>query len=274
MWLIAPRNEIPHWRGACFASHRDLGLENNAQEHQRVADEQVETGAALATNRAAAHMTSRISDMMNNVEANFSRPHRGLLFEITFESAQTLDAQPHSLVQEVNFHIIIVVLKVNPMNSTNLKAELRHNLERSNADSAQLRNLCEETRTANARIAPEPVHNLEKLNFSPEPRRCRSQETELQLQNLHQDQARINDLMKLIQITGGSMNIRDQGLVQQMQTSNFELSRSQTEASYLRTSVWRNQSTEHRDAEHLRIWTGENNTMGRENIRHSAETER
>ena len=33
------------------------------------------------------------------------------------------------------------------------QAELRQNLERSNAEGAQLRNLCEETRTANARFA-------------------------------------------------------------------------------------------------------------------------
>ena len=57
--------------------------------------------------------------------------------------------------------------------------------------------------------------------------------------------------MNRIQITGDSMNIRNQGLAHQLQTSNVELSRSQTEVSHLRTSVGRNESTENLDAENL-----------------------
>ena len=74
----------------------------------------------------------------------------------------------------------------------------------------------------------------------------RSQETGLQgqVQNLHQGNARINDLMNHIQITSDSMDIRDKVLAQQLRTSNLELSPLQTKVSHLRTSVVRNQSTQ------------------------------
>ena len=73
---------------------------NAAQEHQRVAYEQVEVAAAFATNRTAAQMTTRFRDIENNVEANFRHQKRGLLSENTSESAQALEAQRHSQVQE------------------------------------------------------------------------------------------------------------------------------------------------------------------------------
>ena len=44
---------------------------NAAQEHQRVAYEQVEISAAFATNRTAAQMTSRFRDIENNVDGEF-----------------------------------------------------------------------------------------------------------------------------------------------------------------------------------------------------------
>ena len=56
--------------------------------------------AAFASSRTAAHMTSRFRDIENNVEANFSHQQRGLSSEITSESAQALEAQRHSLIQE------------------------------------------------------------------------------------------------------------------------------------------------------------------------------
>ena len=113
-------------------------------------------------------------------------------------------------------------------------------MDRSNAEGVPLRNLCEET----TRVST-------------------SHEVELQgqLQKLHQENARINDLMNQIQITNDSMNIRNQGLAQKLQTSHFELSRAQAGVSHLRTSVERNQSTENRDA------GGKNNSVGRENLR-------
>ena len=53
--------------------------------------EQVDTAAALATSRTVAHMTSRFRDIENNVEANFRHQQRGLLSEISSESAQAPD---------------------------------------------------------------------------------------------------------------------------------------------------------------------------------------
>ena len=41
-------------------------------------------------------MTSRFRDVENNVEANISHQQRGLLSEVTSESAQALEAQRHS----------------------------------------------------------------------------------------------------------------------------------------------------------------------------------
>ena len=70
------------------------------------------------------------------------------------------------------------------------------------------------------------------------------------------------------------MNTRNHELAQQLQTSNLKLSGLQTEVSYLRTSVERNQSTEHRDAENLRNLRGEVTLQARRNLRQSAEIER
>ena len=47
----------------------------------------------------------------------------------------------------------------------------------------------------------------------------------------------------------------------QLKMSSLELSRLQIEASYLRTSVERNQSTESRDAENLRNLREENTSF-------------
>ena len=75
-------------------------VENDVQEHQRVAYEHVESASALATDRTGAQVTSRSRDTENNVEANFSHQKRGSLIEITSESAQALEAQRHSVLQE------------------------------------------------------------------------------------------------------------------------------------------------------------------------------
>ena len=75
-------------------------FETAAQEHQRVAYEEVETAAVLATSRTAVQMTSRFRDTENNVGANFSQQQKGLLSEITSESAQAPEAERHSLIHE------------------------------------------------------------------------------------------------------------------------------------------------------------------------------
>ena len=67
------------------------------REPKRVAYEQVQIAAILATNRTAAHVTSRFREIENNVEAYFSHQQRRLLPEITSEPAQALEVQRHSL---------------------------------------------------------------------------------------------------------------------------------------------------------------------------------
>ena len=66
--------------------------------------------------------------------------------------------------------------------------------------------------------------------------------------SIRKENARINDLVNLIQITSDPMNIRKPELAQ-LQTLNLELSRLQTEVCHVRTSVGRTQSNKKRDAE-------------------------
>ena len=65
-----------------------------------------EPGAALATNRAAARVTSRFRDIEHHAEANFSRQLRGFLSEITTETAKALEAQRRTLAQETTAQMI------------------------------------------------------------------------------------------------------------------------------------------------------------------------
>ena len=89
---------------------------------------------------------------------------------MTSESAQALEAQRHSLLQESTAemmvrddHIADVLSQIRSelqhyhfhAEGQQTHAELRQYLERSNADGAHLTNLNEETRTANRSIAPE-----------------------------------------------------------------------------------------------------------------------
>ena len=118
------------------------------------------------------------------------------------------------------------------------QAQVRHTLERSNTEGVRLRNLCEETRTANASIAPEVTRlQAREVQLPTRVSTMRSQETELQgqLPNLHQENIRINAPMNQIQITNSAMNTGNQEWAKQLQTSNLKLSRSKTEVSYLRT---------------------------------------
>ena len=70
----------------------------------------------------------------------------------------------------------------------------------------------------------------------------RDTELQGQLQNLRQENARINARMNQIQIT------RNMEWTLQLPTSNIELDRLQAEALDLRNSVGRSQSTKHPDA--------------------------
>ena len=116
--------------------------------------------------------------------------------------------------------------------------------------------LYEETRTANASIAPE-VNRLHARDaqLSTTVSTMRNQQETEQLQNLHQEYARINVRINQIQITNSSIKPRSQELVQQLQTSNLEINHVQTEVFDLRNSVRRNQSTQRRDAKiHTHIY--------------------
>ena len=76
------------WRNQGYSAlhYQQERFEKYAHEHQQAAYEEVQTAAALATSRTAAQNTS---------EANFSHPQRGLLSEITSESAQAHEADTH-----------------------------------------------------------------------------------------------------------------------------------------------------------------------------------
>ena len=82
-------------------------------------------------------------------------------------------------------------------------------MERSNTEGAEFRSSYEETRTANAGVAPEAVR-LRARGAQPvnEVSTLQNRETELQgqLQNLRQESARVNDRMNQIQITHNPMS--------------------------------------------------------------------
>ena len=136
---------------------------------------------------------------------------------------------------------------------------------------------CEETKTANANVAPEVIHlQVREAQLSTKVSSLTSQETELhgQLQNQRQENTRINALMNKIRIASESMNNKKTGLAQQLQTSKFELSCAQTEVSHLRSSVERNQSAETRDAEDPQSSREHHLALARDNPGHSAEIDR
>ena len=93
-----------HWRNQGYIAlhYQQEQFEHAAQKHQTVAYEEVQTAAALATSRTAAQATSRFRDTENNAVANFSQQQRGLLPEITSESAQEPEAQRQSLIHEAS----------------------------------------------------------------------------------------------------------------------------------------------------------------------------
>ena len=90
------------------------------------------------------------------------------------------------------------------------QAELRQQWERAFTEGAQLRNVREGTRTANARSASEVVRpRAREAQLSTKVSTMQSQETtdlQGQLQNLHPETARINDLINQIQTSRDSMN--------------------------------------------------------------------
>ena len=71
-------------QGYSALRHQQEQFERASQEHQREAQEDVPTAAALAS-RTASQNTSRFRNMENNAEANFSQQQHGLLSEIVSE---------------------------------------------------------------------------------------------------------------------------------------------------------------------------------------------
>ena len=81
------------------------------------------------------------------------------------------------------------MLNVNPKTSNSLKHSWDTFWNDSNAEGVQVRNLCEETTTANASFAPEVARlPAREAQLPTRVSKLRNQETELQgqLQNLHQ----------------------------------------------------------------------------------------
>ena len=117
----------------------------------------------------------------------------------------------------------------------------------------------EETRTANASIAPEVTRlQAREAQQSTTVSTMRNHETGLQgqLLNLRQENARINALMNEIQITNSSMNTRNQGGDEATADVKLEIRLLQIKVFHLRCSVERNQSTESRDAQNYLKFEG------------------
>ena len=131
--------------------------DNAVQEHQRVAYEQVEIAAALATRRTAAQVTSICRDIKSNVEANFSHQQRGSLSESTSEPAQALEEATAEMMRRATRNQEVVSQSRSELMCWRSIRRISTNSSRvrSNTKCAQIRKLCEETRSANAKIGPD-----------------------------------------------------------------------------------------------------------------------
>ena len=138
------------------------------QKHQRAAYEQV--GIAATSSRTAAQKTSRFREIEIHVGAFNSEDYCPFRVSPGTRSSATLsisrsygrdDSERHSQSRGS--------LPVKKCTSTlSSQAELKENMERSNTEGAQLRNLYEKTRNANANIAADVV----RLQPRGVPRRC------------------------------------------------------------------------------------------------------
>ena len=175
---------------------------------------------------------------------------RGLFPEITSESAQALEAQRHTLVQEATAEMIrrdahsadtlsqlrseFQLHHLHAESQTDefqqCEAGVRHYLERSNTYGGQFRSHYEETSTAIASIAPEVSRlRARENNSSPTSRRFNFEIRSYRdsCKNLRQENARINAHVNQIHIAKGSMHTRNKELTQQLQTSDNEIGRLQ-----------------------------------------------
>ena len=119
--------------------------------------------------------------------------------EIASESAQELEAQRHYLVQEAKAEMIWRDTR-NAEVASHVTSELGHYHLHAEGQSDEFQQRVEKSMFCTQKFF---VHKPEKRNYPPESRRCRVRirSEKGQLQNLHQENARINDLLKQIQIT-------------------------------------------------------------------------
>ena len=161
--------------------------------------------------------------MKRTLKASFSHQQRGLSSELSPGSAQALEAQRHTLIQEAatemmrrdadNAEMLSQFrseLRFHRLQTEgwsdefqHYQSELRQQLDRSSTESSQFRSLCEETKTANALITPDVVRlQVREAQQYTRVSTLQNQETELQgqLQNLRQAEARVNNRMPQIKI--------------------------------------------------------------------------
>ena len=166
-----------------------------------------------------------------------------LLVDVEFsDSAQALESQRHTLVQEATTEMMrtdtdnagILSLQFNRLQAEGQFDEFPHSqpelmqyLERPNAEGAQFRSLLEETRIANARIAPEVTHlRAREAQLVTKVSTIQNQETELITKTVAKSspgkcsgQCSCNQFL----ITNNSMNTQTEDLTQLLQKSNIEI---------------------------------------------------
>ena len=172
---------VDYWRNQGYSAlhHHQEQFDNAAQEHQQVAYASVQTAVALNENDFQIQGHLRI--MLKRTSVSNKEDYCPKLFSSQLRYSKPTDTLIHDATTEM----------------------LRRDTHR---------NLCEETRTANASMAPED--------------------------------ARLNDVMNQIRSARESLYTTNLLSAQQLLTSKFELSRAQTKVSHLRSSVERNQPTE------------------------------
>ena len=158
-----------------------------------------------------------------DVEASFRHQQRGLFSESISGSAQALEDQRRSLVQEPTAEMGLSGGHIAGRLSQ-LRSELQLGRLHAEGQSDEFQQSQAERRTP-VLLQKLLAYELETRNSSPKSRYLKTEETELlrQLRNLRQQNVRV------IQMTNTSMNTRNPGFTQQLQTSDPEISRFQTE---------------------------------------------
>ena len=179
------------WRNQSYDAlqYQQEQFEYAVPEHQRAACAQGELSAAVATRRTAAQGTSRFSSTTKIFSEITSVELSDTLWFKKLQQrwyGEMLTMQIHSPSWEVNFSIIICMLKVIPLNFN----------KRSYTEGTQFRRQDEETRTANAGIANR-CYSLtsSRRKLVTDVSTLQNRDTESQVQNHRQENARINARM-------------------------------------------------------------------------------